>query len=162
MAISRLTPESFPVVTLGHFREKTSHVQREIVRSSSSDSAYIAERSFSRWNRFGQAFERAKSAKATMAIGGENCAVKGATTALRSLGSLTWRKKTVVDSRGVSNFLQCGLILGEIAVQLISDRQNGASLLPRESGIKLKTDVFFPREKEEMRRLFRRDAQFSG
>lgn len=40
------------------------------------------------------------------------------------------------------------------------DRQIGASLLLQKSGIKLKTDVFFfPRKKEEMRLLFRRDAQ---
>lgn len=63
-----------------------------------------------------------------MAIGGENCAVKRGTTALRSLGSLTWRKKTVVDPRGVSNFLQCGLTSGEMsrararAVQLPDSR----------------------------------------
>lgn len=56
-------------------------MQREIVRSSSSDNAYIAERSFSRWKRFDRALKRAKSARTTMVSGGENCAAKEGTRA---------------------------------------------------------------------------------
>jgi len=63
-------------------------VQREIVRSSSCDSAYIAERSFIRWKRFDRVFERAKSAMATMVSSGENCAVKEGTGAKRCVLSV--------------------------------------------------------------------------
>lgn len=115
-------------------------MQREIVRSSSFDSAYIAKRSFSRWKRFRPGVvKRAKSARTTMASGGENCAAKEGMSAKRCVFSaLCGRQKTVADSRDVSNFQQYGLISGEMprvdAVQLIPDRQNDVSLLlPRES-----------------------------
>lgn len=111
-------------------------MQREIVRSSSFDSACIAERSFSRWKRFDRAFERAKSAKWRVAVkiarlkrgmGAKRCVL----LALCDVRKQSPTLETVPISSNVALYREKSR---EGAVQLIPDRQNDVSLLlPRES-----------------------------
>lgn len=128
-------------------------MQRESVRSSSYDSAYIAERSFIRWKRFDRTFERAKSAMATMAS--ENCAIKEGTGAKCCVLSV------LCDVRKQSSTLETFPISSNVALYREKCHARGRGptdpqpakrrvvvVVARESEIKLKTDVVFSAERE--------------